>query len=125
MMFIRASGGADRLSYSSDRGDTWSVPANFGDQVARLPATIKRLPSTGDLLLVWNDHAGLPAGCGGRRVPLSTTAISTTARRGSASRCWKAIQGPLLLHRDPPRERRRAARLLRDGRPRALARHAV
>lgn len=58
MMFIRASGGVQQLSYSSDKGQTWSaiIPSNIQSPLA--PATIVRIPKTGDLLLVWNNIAG-------------------------------------------------------------------
>jgi len=72
MMFIRASGGCQYLSWSSDGGDTWSAPVASDIQSPVSPASIKRLPSTGDLLLVWNDHAKIPASLKNRRVPLST-----------------------------------------------------
>ena len=72
MMFIRASGGCQYLAYSSDGGDTWSAPAASDIKSPVSPASIKRLPSTGDLLLVWNDHAHIPPSLANRRVPLST-----------------------------------------------------
>lgn len=72
MMFIRASGGCQYLAYSSDGGDTWSAPVASDIKSPVSPASIKRLPSTGDLLLVWNDHANIPAYLRNRRVPLST-----------------------------------------------------
>lgn len=72
MMFIRASGGCQYLAYSADGGDTWSAPVASDIQSPVSPASIKRLTSTGDLLLVWNDHARIPEGLNTRRVPLST-----------------------------------------------------
>ncbi len=72
MMFIRASGGCQYLAWSSDGGDTWSAPAASEIKSPVSPASIKRLPSTGDLLLVWNDHAAIPDSLKNRRVPLST-----------------------------------------------------
>lgn len=72
MMFIRASGGCQYLSYSSDGGDTWCAPVASTLQSPLSPASIKRLPSTGDLLLVWNDHTSIPLSLKSRRVPLST-----------------------------------------------------
>ena len=57
MMFIRASGGVQQLSYSKDRGETWShiEPSNINSPLS--PASIARVPSTGDLLMVWNNNA--------------------------------------------------------------------
>lgn len=72
MMVIRASGGCQYLSWSPDGGETWSAPVASDIKSPVSPATIKRLPSTGDLLLVWNDHDGIPANLSARRVPLST-----------------------------------------------------
>ncbi len=72
MMFIRASGGCQYLAYSSDGGDTWSAPVASDIKSPVSPASIKRLPSTGDLLLVWNNHDTIPDSLKNKRVPLST-----------------------------------------------------
>lgn len=90
MMFIRASGGCQYLAYSSDGGDAWSKPAASDIKSPVSPASIKRLPSTGDLLLVWNDHANIPASLNSRRVPLST-AISKDD--GKTWQHAKALEG--------------------------------
>ena len=75
LMIIRTQLGTIHRSYSSDGGDTWSAPEASGVQAPEAPATIARIPSTGDLLLVWNNSMNLPAPLGGRRTPL-TTAVS-------------------------------------------------
>lgn len=90
MMFIRASGGCQYLAFSSDGGDTWSTPVPSDIKSPVSPASIKRLPSTGDLLLVWNDHADIPPSLQDRRVPLST-AISTDD--GKTWQHVKALEG--------------------------------
>lgn len=72
LMFIRASGGHQYFSWSADRGDIWSAPVKSCLQSPLSPASIKRLPSTGDLLLVWNNHYGIAPDLADRRVPLST-----------------------------------------------------
>jgi predicted neuraminidase len=72
MMFIRASGGCQYLAYSADGGDTWSAPVASDIQSPVSPASIKRLTSAGDLLLVWNNHDGIPDSLKNKRVPLST-----------------------------------------------------
>ena len=36
-----------------------------------MPASIARIPSTGDLLLVWNDHANIGPALEGKRTPLA------------------------------------------------------
>jgi len=55
LMFIRASQGKQQLSYSKDKGATWSPiePSNIQSPLS--PASIARIPKTGDLLLVWNN----------------------------------------------------------------------
>lgn len=57
MMFIRASEGFQQLSYSNDKGETWSHIAASNIQSPLSPASIARIPSTGHLLLVWNNTA--------------------------------------------------------------------
>ncbi len=76
MMFIRASGGFQMLSYSRDRGQTWShiEPSTIHSPVS--PASIARIPASGDLLMVWNNNKIRESGWhGGKRTPL-TLAIS-------------------------------------------------
>ncbi len=75
MMFIRASGGYQQLSYSSDRGKTWShiEQSNIPSPVS--PATIERIPGTDDWLMVWNNNDGSIPEIKGKRTPL-TVAVS-------------------------------------------------
>lgn len=81
MMFMRTALGSQYLSYSSDGGETWTTPQPSSIQSPLSPATIRRIPSTGDLLLVWNDHSRVDpslrvsAHSYGKRTPL-TVAIS-------------------------------------------------
>jgi len=57
MMIIRNNLGFIARSYSSDQGQTWSSPELIRELEAPLaPASIARLPQTGDLLLVWNNN---------------------------------------------------------------------
>jgi hypothetical protein len=81
MMFIRTQTGSQHLSFSDDGCDTWS-DARPSEILSPLsPASIERIPSTGDLLMVWNDHSEVDeslranASRGGKRTPL-TVAIS-------------------------------------------------
>lgn len=75
MMFCRTNDGCQYLSYSEDGGDHWSplAPSSILSPVS--PASIERIPSTGDLLMVWNNHAGIDPGLKGKRTPL-TVAVS-------------------------------------------------
>ena len=81
LMFIRTTLGSQYFSYSKDGGNTWSEAQPSNLQSPLSPASIKRIPSTGDLLAVWNDHSSVPAEFksteehGGKRTPL-TVAIS-------------------------------------------------
>jgi len=69
MMWMRTNLGYVYKAYSSDGGETWSKPESMGITSPRSPQTIKRIPKTGDLLMVWNHTSS------SRRVPL-TAAIS-------------------------------------------------
>jgi hypothetical protein len=81
MMFMRTQLGSQYLSWSNDGADTWSEPKPSDILSPLSPASIKRIPKTRDLLLVWNDHAHVDPSwrasetSGGKRTPL-TVAIS-------------------------------------------------
>lgn len=76
MMFIRASGGEQYRSYSSDQGLSWTFAEPSGIQSPISPASMKRIPKTGDLILVWNNNGVKgPGYFSGQRSPL-TVAIS-------------------------------------------------
>jgi hypothetical protein len=81
MMFIRTQLGSQYISYSADGGETWSEAKPSALVGPLSPASIKRLPKTGDLLAVWNDHTEMDESfranekSGGKRTPL-TVAIS-------------------------------------------------
>lgn len=66
LMFIRTTAGVQYFSFSRDKGETWSAvePGNLKSPCS--PASIARIPSTGDLLVVWNDN-----GTDQRRTPLN------------------------------------------------------
>ncbi|MEO6136534.1 MAG: sialidase family protein [Ginsengibacter sp.] len=55
LMFIRTNAGAQYLSRSKDKGVTWSEIKRSNITSPTSPASIVRIPSTGDLLLVWNN----------------------------------------------------------------------
>jgi Neuraminidase (sialidase) len=64
-MFIRTNKGAQYKSISKDKGLTWT-PAERSNIVSPLsPASISRIPSTGDLILAWNRN-----GTNQKRTPL-------------------------------------------------------
>lgn len=74
-MIIRNSLGSIYRAISDDAGQTWRDPAPTGLTSPVAPASIARIPSTGDLVMIWN-HSDA------RRVPL-TAAVS-----GDEGRTW-------------------------------------
>jgi len=76
LMYMRTGTGRQYYSYSSDGGDTWTPPEPSPLLSPLSPASIKRIPKTGDLLAVWNDHSRVSDPIRNRlRTPL-TVAIS-------------------------------------------------
>jgi sialidase-1 len=76
LMIVRTQLGYVGKSYSSDGGDTWSKLESLGVRAPEAPSTLRRIPSTGDLVLIFNDTFTPGAGHGGKRTPL-TAAISS------------------------------------------------
>jgi sialidase-1 len=76
LMIVRTQLGHIAAAYSTDGGDTWSKPADWGVKAPEAPATLRRIPSTGDLLLIWNNTFRNGSGHGGNRTPL-TAAVSS------------------------------------------------
>ena len=72
LMVVRNQLGTISAAWSGDGGDTWSQPGKLaGIQAPESPATLRRIPATGDLLLIWNNTYTPAAGHGGRRTPLA------------------------------------------------------
>jgi hypothetical protein len=92
MMFIRSSCGSQMVSHSSDGGETWtkSQPSDMLSPLS--PASIKRLPQTGDLLLVWNNHRDIPPFLAGKRAPLS---MAVSKDDGKTWTLVKTLEGNL------------------------------
>jgi len=75
LMLCRTDRGSQYRSISKDAGVTWS-PAEATDIISPLsPASVARIPKTGDLLMAWNDHAGIDPKLKNKRTPL-TVAVS-------------------------------------------------
>jgi len=70
MLFCRTESGVQYISYSSDQGETWLTlkPGNIKSPLS--PASIERIPQTGDLMLVWNNNYK-PIRDGGQRTPFN------------------------------------------------------
>lgn len=75
LMLMRTGLGGQFKSYSTDGGATWTEPVATPLAGTAAPVSISRVPSTGDLLAIWNNNLGkdLPGNVG--RTPL-TAAIS-------------------------------------------------
>ncbi len=71
MLYIRTNAGSQYLAYSSDQGETWTEPQGSEILSPLSPATMERIPSTGDLLLVWNNHSDVPDELRNKRTPLA------------------------------------------------------
>ncbi len=68
LLFCRTESGVQYFSFSDDQGMTWT-PIEAGNIRSPLsPASIERIPSTGDLLLVWNNNFETGRD-GGKRTP--------------------------------------------------------
>jgi sialidase-1 len=80
LMIVRTQRGRIATSLSADGGDHWSAPSDLPVESPESPATIRRIPSTGDLLLIWNNVYSPATGHGGKRTPL-TAAISSDGGR--------------------------------------------
>lgn len=75
MMFCRTDAGSQYVAWSRDGGMSWSELGGSEIISPLSPASMKRIPSTDDLLLVWNNHAAISEALAGRRTPL-TLALS-------------------------------------------------
>lgn len=75
MMFIRATSGKQFVSYSKDKGATWSYAKPYNLKSPLSPASIERIPITGDLFAIWNNNDGSDPKIKDKRTPL-TVAIS-------------------------------------------------
>ena len=71
-MWMRIDMGFQYECFSEDGGETWSeaYPSPMASPTS--PASIKRVPWSNDLLLVWNDHSGAYPFTVERRTPLCT-----------------------------------------------------
>jgi len=86
MMFMRTNAGSQYICYSQDAGETWTKarPSNLASPLS--PASVKRIPWTGELLCVWNDHSGIHEYPAGRRTPLCMAISQDEGKTWSRSR---------------------------------------
>ncbi len=91
MLFCRTTSGYQYVSYSEDKGESWSDCIQSQIISPLSPASIERIPATGDLLMVWNNTKP-ESGKEGMRTPLNT-AVS-----GDDGKSWRFIR---TLENDP------------------------
>ncbi|MCF6286875.1 MAG: glycoside hydrolase, partial [Candidatus Hydrogenedentes bacterium] len=58
LMMMRTGLGGQYQSLSDDGGETWSTPVPTALKGSAAPVSLTRLPSTGDILAVWNHNPG-------------------------------------------------------------------
>ena len=66
LSFIRTDAGTQYYSSSGDGGDTWTEPHPGPITSPLSPASIEKIPGTGDLIALWNDN-----GLDNRRTPFN------------------------------------------------------
>ncbi len=86
MMYLRTNAGSQYICYSEDGGQTWSKPGPSSLASPLSPASIERIPWTGDLLCVWNDHSGAHPYVAAHRTPLCIAISRDEGRTWSKSR---------------------------------------
>ena len=92
LLWVRTDAGEQYRAYSSDSGETWTELEPMGIASPRSPASIERVPSTGNLLLVWNDHSSVPLADRKARTPLS---VAISKDEGES---WLPAR---VMHADP------------------------
>lgn len=88
-MLIRTASGIQYQSYSSDAGKTWSSiePSIFHSPLS--PASIKRIPFSNQLIIVWNNNDGTVQSLKGKRTPLT---IAVSNDDGKSWQCINNIE---------------------------------
>ena len=90
MMLSRTDLGSQFRCYSGDGGETWSAAEGTEIESPLSPASVERVPSTGDLVMVWNDHSKIDGSLKGKRTPLSVAVSRDDGKTWSAA---KVIEG--------------------------------
>uniref|UniRef100_UPI0032176C3E sialidase family protein n=1 Tax=uncultured Draconibacterium sp. TaxID=1573823 RepID=UPI0032176C3E len=70
LLFCRTDAGTQYISYSRDNCETWTSVESGNIKSPLSPASIKRIPQTNDLLLVWNNNFEEEKN-GGKRTPFN------------------------------------------------------
>jgi sialidase-1 len=87
LMVFRNRNGYVGRAYSSDQGDTWTDVGYMSLPSPLAPQTIKRIPKTGDLLLLWLNNADAPGAARKEQQPI--------LQIGEIRRSSGAVRAPL------------------------------
>ena len=90
LMFMRTNAGTQIFSRSEDGGMNWSRVAKSQLISPRSPATIERIPQTGDLLTVWNYNLSANEEMARKRTPLN---IAISKDEGISWERIKTLEG--------------------------------
>jgi hypothetical protein len=88
-LFCRTDAGTQYVCNSSDAGKSWSQLKASNIKSPRSPASIERIPSTGDLLMLWNNNY-TPIGDGKRRTPFN---MAISKDEGESWQKIKQVEG--------------------------------
>ena len=109
LMIIRTTLGHIYSSHSADKGDTWSAPQVMPLVAPAAPASIARIPSTGDLLILWSNNPKGAKASWKERTPLAAAISRDEGQtwehvrnveddpRGSFGYCSITFVGPRVL----------------------------
>jgi len=87
LMFMRCDLGYIYQSHSEDQGLTWSDPEPTTLRAPVSPCTLKRIPTTDDLLVIWNNRENHP-----ESEPFSRRTPLTSAVSSDEGRTWRNIR---------------------------------
>ena len=64
-MWLRNKGTRFHVAISDDDGDSWRLHSDWGPNAHNAPCMVRRIPDTGDLLIIWNNNQiRTPLNCG-------------------------------------------------------------
>jgi len=101
--FCRTSTGRQWEMFSRDGGDRWTAPRPSRFRSPRSPMSIKRIPATGDLLAVWNDHSPRWKRAAGLSAPRDSSWGRTPLAMAISSNEGKTWRKAKLIEKDPAR----------------------
>lgn len=90
LMLIRTDLGSQFSSTSTDGGENWApaVPTDLSSPVS--PCSIKRVPTTRELMVIWNDHHAIPPALANKRTPFSVALSSDEGKTWRPSKTLEA-----------------------------------